>query len=222
MDRSVNFTAAVLETAFAITVSSSAPGIAETYTVSVFTRHYKDCPYKGDRHWRQCNCRKSLYIYDGGAVRFLSTRSRSWTVAEKIAENLRKAHHHLLKRSAPTACNGLMLNNAEKIPRHAWVSKKEDRHYQRPHLSTFLESYGTTKKKCWRLNCCPPSSSSSSSRSSTCSEQAEEPADGLRGWESLKLTTPRMWWRSRPSKQRAREEFLGFQVHGPGARSGLA
>ena len=57
-----------------------------TTTVSVLTRHTGDCPKHGDPTWRRCKCRKSLYIYEGGKVSYLSARTRSWEQAEKVAQ----------------------------------------------------------------------------------------------------------------------------------------
>jgi integrase len=64
-----------------------------TTTVTVFVRHgtYKGkiCP-KTDPGWKQCKCRKSLYIYDGskttGKTKYMSARTRSWEQAEKLAQ----------------------------------------------------------------------------------------------------------------------------------------
>jgi site-specific recombinase XerD len=56
-----------------------------TLTISVFTRHSDDCPQKDDRTWRHCKCRKHLYIYEDGKVRFISARTRSWDKAQKLA-----------------------------------------------------------------------------------------------------------------------------------------
>jgi hypothetical protein len=38
---------------------------ATTMTIAVFTRHSVDCPKRNDPQWRRCNCRRSLYIYEG-------------------------------------------------------------------------------------------------------------------------------------------------------------
>src|SRR5579863_4797788 len=40
-----------------------------TLTVSVITRHSAKCPNHSDPKWENCNCRKSLYIYQGGKAR---------------------------------------------------------------------------------------------------------------------------------------------------------
>lgn len=57
-----------------------------TTTIRVFTRHSSGCSKKEDRNWRCCNCRKSLYVYENGAVRFVSAKTRSWEQAEKLAQ----------------------------------------------------------------------------------------------------------------------------------------
>ena len=55
-------------------------------TISVFTRHSPDCPKKADRYFRKCQCRKALYIYEDGADRVVSAKTRSWEQAEKAAQ----------------------------------------------------------------------------------------------------------------------------------------
>jgi len=63
-----------------------------TTTVTVFVRHgtYKGkiCP-QTDSQWKRCNCRKSLYIYEGGKTTFVSAKTRSWEDAEKFAQKER-------------------------------------------------------------------------------------------------------------------------------------
>jgi integrase/recombinase XerD len=61
------------------------PVPSQTLTVKVFTRHSKQCSKHDDPLWRKCDCRKSLYIYDRGAVRYQSARTRSWAKAESRA-----------------------------------------------------------------------------------------------------------------------------------------
>ena len=58
----------------------------ETPTVTVFTRHSAECPKAADRSWKRCNCRKSVYIYEGGKVKNISAKTRSWAQAEKFAQ----------------------------------------------------------------------------------------------------------------------------------------
>lgn len=59
----------------------------ETFSIKVITRHSAGCPKKGDPLYRKCQCRKSLYLYESGKVRYLSAKTRSWTKAE---EHMRK------------------------------------------------------------------------------------------------------------------------------------
>ncbi|MGD0680416.1 MAG: hypothetical protein ABR990_00080 [Terracidiphilus sp.] len=59
--------------------------IATTTTISVFTRHQPECPKRDDPTWKRCKCCKSLYIYEGGKVRYVSARTRSWEQAERVA-----------------------------------------------------------------------------------------------------------------------------------------
>jgi hypothetical protein len=62
-----------------------------TTTISVFTRHSPECPKRDNPQWKRCNCRKSLYIYEGGKVKYISAKTRSWESAEKIAQQERDA-----------------------------------------------------------------------------------------------------------------------------------
>jgi len=55
-------------------------------TVTVFTRHSAECDHKTDRIWRECKCRKHLYIYQDGKVRFMSAGTRSWNKAQELAD----------------------------------------------------------------------------------------------------------------------------------------
>jgi integrase/recombinase XerD len=56
-----------------------------TFTVTVFTRHSDDCNKRDNPQWKQCSCRKSLYLYENGKVRYVSAKTRSWEQAEKLA-----------------------------------------------------------------------------------------------------------------------------------------
>src|SRR5271165_4088862 len=59
-----------------------------TITITVITRHSADCP-QTDPKWKRCKCRKSLYIYEHGKVRYVSARTRSWEQAERVAQSER-------------------------------------------------------------------------------------------------------------------------------------
>jgi len=54
-------------------------------TISVFTRHSAKCEHKDDPQYRKCKCRRSLYIYEGGKVRYKTAGTRSWEKAEALA-----------------------------------------------------------------------------------------------------------------------------------------
>jgi site-specific recombinase XerD len=60
-----------------------------TTTISVFTRHSPECAQKDNPQWKRCKCRKSLYIYEGGKVSYVSAKTRSWEQAEKVASGER-------------------------------------------------------------------------------------------------------------------------------------
>lgn len=52
-------------------------------SITIFTRHSTDCPYKDDEGYRKCHCRKWLrWSYEGKRHR-VPTKSRSWSGAEK-------------------------------------------------------------------------------------------------------------------------------------------
>jgi hypothetical protein len=53
--------------------------------ISVFTRHSADCEHRDDPQYRKCKCRKSLYIYERGKVRYKTAATRSWEKAETLA-----------------------------------------------------------------------------------------------------------------------------------------
>ena len=56
-----------------------------TTTITVFTRHSADCPQTNPQ-WKRCRCRKSIYIYENGEVRYKSAKTRSWEQAERVAQ----------------------------------------------------------------------------------------------------------------------------------------
>ncbi len=53
-------------------------------SIKVLTRHSSDCPKRDDPTYRKCNCRKQLYIYEHGKVRYVSAKTRSWAKAEEF------------------------------------------------------------------------------------------------------------------------------------------
>ena len=55
-------------------------------TITVFTRHSADCPKSDNPQWKRCNCRKSLYIREGGKTTYISAKTRSWAEAERLAQ----------------------------------------------------------------------------------------------------------------------------------------
>jgi integrase len=62
-----------------------------TTTITVLTRHAADCPQRANPQWKRCKCRKSIYIYEAGKVRYRSAKTRSWEQAEKVAQDERDA-----------------------------------------------------------------------------------------------------------------------------------
>jgi site-specific recombinase XerD len=58
-------------------------------TITVFTRHSEQCPRADEPQWKRCNCRKSLYIREGGKTTYVSAKTRSWDEAERFAQRER-------------------------------------------------------------------------------------------------------------------------------------
>jgi len=56
-----------------------------TITISVFTRHKEGCPEEDNRECRTCDCRKYLYIYENGKVRYVSAKTKHWGKAQVLA-----------------------------------------------------------------------------------------------------------------------------------------
>jgi integrase/recombinase XerD len=52
--------------------------------ISVYVRHFSDCPKKSDRYWKRCRCPKWLYCAEWKPDR-RSAKTRSWENAEKQA-----------------------------------------------------------------------------------------------------------------------------------------
>ena len=57
-----------------------------SFTIAVFTRHSAECSKAGNPQWKRCDCRKSLYIREGGKTTYVSAQTRSWEQAEKLAQ----------------------------------------------------------------------------------------------------------------------------------------
>jgi uncharacterized protein YqfB (UPF0267 family) len=63
-----------------------------TTTIKVFVRHGTICKREHPGlppDSRDCNCRKSIYIYENGKDRSIAANTRSWSEAEKIAQTER-------------------------------------------------------------------------------------------------------------------------------------
>ena len=59
-----------------------------TLTIKVLTRQRAKCPHRDDPQSRKCDCRKSLYVYETGKVRYVSATTRSWTKAEDLMRKM--------------------------------------------------------------------------------------------------------------------------------------
>jgi integrase/recombinase XerD len=60
-------------------------------TVNVYTRHASDCPKRDDKHWKRCNCMKSLYVFQGGHDFRFSAKTRSWEKAEDLGREIKQS-----------------------------------------------------------------------------------------------------------------------------------
>jgi integrase/recombinase XerD len=53
-------------------------------TVSVYTRHSANCSKRQNKEWKDCDCPKSLYVFQDGKNFRISARTRSWKKAEGL------------------------------------------------------------------------------------------------------------------------------------------
>jgi len=75
--------------------------IPSTTTIKVIVRHSKACKdeYPGlGQDYKDCECRKSLYIYENGKDRIISARTRSWQKAEEFAQQQRDERDPIKQR----------------------------------------------------------------------------------------------------------------------------
>jgi integrase len=56
--------------------------------ITVYTRHSSGCSRKADRYWRNCKCRKWLYIE--GTRKSISAKTRSWSAAVEKAKEVKE------------------------------------------------------------------------------------------------------------------------------------
>ena len=72
-----------------------------TVTIKVIVRHSKACkdenPELG-QDYKDCNCRKHIYIYENGKDRPISAKTRSWEKAEQMAQAERDKRDPLKQR----------------------------------------------------------------------------------------------------------------------------
>jgi integrase len=67
---------------------TSTASIPETFSIRVLTRHSANCKHRDDTDYKKCNCRKTVYLYERGKVRYISAKTRSWTKAEQFMRTL--------------------------------------------------------------------------------------------------------------------------------------
>ena len=74
---------------------------ASTTTIKVIVRHSKSCRKKHPeltQDSKNCDCRKSLYIYENGKDTIVSARTRIWDEAEKQAQMEREKRNPVFQR----------------------------------------------------------------------------------------------------------------------------
>ena len=98
-DRAVTETeAALIETRSTVGKDDVRKTISKV-TVNVFTRHSKGCPHRDDIYWRDCHCRKGIYIYHDGHDRRISAKTGLGAKPRKSGRNSKTHLTHLKKNS---------------------------------------------------------------------------------------------------------------------------
>jgi integrase/recombinase XerD len=72
-----------------------------TVTIKVIVRHSKACKHENPKlgqDYKDCNCRKHIYIYENGNDRPISAKTRSWEKAEQMAQAERDKRDPLQQR----------------------------------------------------------------------------------------------------------------------------
>lgn len=97
-----------------------------TLTIKVIVRHSKACrkSFPGlTLESRECNCRKSLWIYENGKDTYISARTRSWEDAERFAlaemdrrnpdkQKVKELEEQLAQKKADEAAKTLSIKDA--------------------------------------------------------------------------------------------------------------
>src|ERR1019366_9214339 len=81
-------------------------------TITIFVRHSVDCKYAAEEFTRKCNCRKFLRWFKDGKLRRRTTKTRSWTEAEKQKRDL---EDQFVGRVTPASSNGKLLLEATEV-----------------------------------------------------------------------------------------------------------
>lgn len=103
--------------------ATDAPKPAETFSIKVLTRHSPECPKRDDSTYRKCDCRKQLYIYESGKVRYESAKTRSWAKAEEymrqkidardpVKKALREIEEREAAKAAAQLCREIAVGDA--------------------------------------------------------------------------------------------------------------
>jgi integrase/recombinase XerD len=58
-------------------------------SVNVYTRHSVGCPHETKTHYKRCECWKYIYLLKDGKRSTISAKTRSWSAAEKKAQQIR-------------------------------------------------------------------------------------------------------------------------------------
>jgi hypothetical protein len=74
-----------------------------TPVITVFVRHSKDCPYKGDEFNKRCRCNKHLRWSANGEQYRKSAKARSWAEAEAAKRKLEEQFKPASERGTSAA-----------------------------------------------------------------------------------------------------------------------
>jgi integrase/recombinase XerD len=72
-----------------------------TPVVTIFVRHSKDCPYKGDEFNKRCRCGKHLRWSHNGEQHRQSAKARTWAEAEIVKRRVEEQFNPAYERTSP-------------------------------------------------------------------------------------------------------------------------
>jgi integrase/recombinase XerD len=130
--------------------------------ISVYVRHFPDCPKKTDRYWKRCRCPKWLYCAGWKPDR-RSAKTRSWEKAEEMAREaeggkveimMEKAVSQFLTDKRNQNVSPSWLRKFEKLL-EGWIPEREVATVSLKDLEEFRDTWSgapiTKRKKQERL-----------------------------------------------------------------------